>query len=222
MLAIFDLDETLIAGDSSHLFAHYLVDQGVVRDPDFLQANARFMADYAAGCLNLADYMTHNLAPLQGWSEEAVAALTGRFVSDIIAPRVLPGARTLIDAHRQAGHGLLIISATGEHLVLPIARHLGIPDALGVEVLWEDGHLSGAIGTRTPFREGKIRALQHWLEQPESDRKAWREWTFYSDSRNDLPLLQHVHRPVAVNPDATLQAHAQAQGWPVLAFALPG
>ncbi|WP_029655511.1 HAD family hydrolase [Marinobacter daepoensis] len=217
MLAVFDLDETLIHGDSSHLFTAFLRQEAIDTDPEAMEQDRAFLSDYQAGKLDLQAYMEFSLAPLRGWQRERLDALVGKFVNDIIAPRVLPTGKERVAWHRAQGHRLLIISATGEHLVAPIARYLGLEDGIGVQVEWQNNSLTGRIGARRPFREGKISALDEWLEaqafQPE---KTW----FYSDSHNDLPLLNTVDYPVAINPDARLHEHAQHHGWRILNDAL--
>ncbi|MEQ5834401.1 HAD family hydrolase [Marinobacter sp. NFXS9] len=211
MLAIFDLDETLIAGDSSHLFAEYLVREGFATEETLLEPNRGFMAAYHRGDLDLDAYMQCNLAPVCGWSRERFDAVVADFIEREIRPRILATGVERVAWHRGRGDRLLVISATGDHLVKPIARVLGIEDALGVEVLWEADRLTGAIGRLRPFQQGKIDALERWLAG-EAMAPIW----FYSDSHNDLPLLNRADVPVAVNPDARLSRHAVNAGWAVL------
>ncbi|SFM70348.1 HAD family hydrolase [Marinobacter zhejiangensis] len=213
MLAVFDLDETLIRGDSSQLFTHFLRDQGIDNTADVEAKDQAFMAAYHAGELDLEDYMTFSLAPLKGWRRPEVTELVEEFVSTIIQPLVLPTGRERVEWHKGQGHEVLIISATGEHLVSPIAATLGIGEGIGVQLEWQDDTLTGAIGQRRPFRDGKINALQQWLSgRASTPEKVW----FYSDSHNDLPLLKHVDHPVAMNPDPQLASHARAHRWPIL------
>lgn len=212
MLAVFDLDETLIRGDSSQLFTHFLRAEGVDTTADAEAKDRAFMAAYHAGEMDLQDYMEFSLAPIKGWSRDRVQALIDRFVRDVIAPRALPTGRDRVHWHKTQGHDVLVISATGDHLVAPIARHLGIDEGIGVQVEWRDNNLTGTIGERRPFREGKVQALNRWLTTcATTPDKIW----FYSDSHNDLPLLRYVDHPVAVNPDPVLLAHAQQHDWPV-------
>ncbi|CCG94639.1 HAD-superfamily hydrolase subfamily IB, PSPase-like [Marinobacter nauticus ATCC 49840] len=213
MLAIFDLDETLIQGDSSQLFTEFLRAQEIERTDDALDKDRDFMSDYRQGRLNLQAYMEFSLAPLQGWHREQLNTLVSRFIDRVIASRVLPTGRERVAWHKAQGHRVLIISATGEHLVKPIAQHLGIEEGIGVEVEWRDGSLTGQIGPRRPFQEGKVAALREWLGRDQvTPEKTW----FYSDSHNDLPLLEQVDFPVAVNPDPRLRQHAQKHGWQIL------
>lgn len=212
MLAVFDLDETLIRGDSSQLFTHFLRSRGIDNTANTEAKDRAFMAAYHAGEMNLQDYMEFSLAPLTGWERADVAALVEQFVVEVIDPRTLPTGRERVAWHKSLGHEVLIISATGEHLVAPIARHLGIDKGIGVEVEWQGDALTGTIGTRRPFRDGKVEALNQWIATRQTTpEQVW----FYSDSHNDLPLLRYVDHPVAMNPDPILLAHARAQNWPV-------
>jgi len=213
MLAVFDLDETLIRGDSSQLFSRFLRASAIDTSPGAQEKDKAFMARYHAGDLDLQAYMKFSLTPLKGWRQEPLRELVDRFVTTVIASRVLPGGQECIAWHKARGHQVLVISATGEHLVTPIARHLGISEGIGVQLEWQNGRLSGSIGSRRPFREGKIRALEEWLAaRPVKPEKTW----FYSDSHNDLPLLNHVDCPVAVNPDPVLRKIAIEKGWRIL------
>ncbi|MDV2080826.1 HAD family hydrolase [Marinobacter xestospongiae] len=212
MLAVFDLDETLIRGDSSQLFTYFLRHQGIDTTADAEARDEAFMAAYHAGEMDLQDYMEFSLAPLRGWSRAQLEDLVSQFVEQEIAPRVLPVGRSKVEWHKAQGHEVLIISATGEHLVQPIARHLGIGEGIGVQVQWQQDNLAGTIGPRRPFRDGKVTALDQWrARRGIAPQPVW----FYSDSHNDLPLLNHVDHPVAVNPDPVLRAHAQAHDWPI-------
>ncbi|WP_434050105.1 HAD family hydrolase [Marinobacter salarius] len=213
MLAIFDLDETLIRGDSSQLFTEFLRAEHIDATPDSEARDKAFMRAYTNGHLNLQDYMEYSLAPIRGWQRDQVEALIDRFVTEVIPPRVLPTGRQRVAWHKAQGHDVLVISATGEHLVSPIARHLGIDDDIGVQVEWLDDNLKGTIGTRRPFRDGKVAAFREWTAaRRAAPEKVW----FYSDSHNDLPLLSSVDYPVAVNPDPVLADYAKQQGWCVL------
>ncbi|MBR9871671.1 MAG: HAD family hydrolase [Gammaproteobacteria bacterium] len=213
MLAIFDLDDTLISGDSAHLFTAFLIEQGLHPDPKATEKDTLFLKHYQSGRLNLKEYMKFSLLPIKGWSKEQVNSVVNGFIDEVIRPRICPAMRQRLDWHRQQQHRLLIISATGEHLVLPIAEALGVPDALGIEVLWRDSALTGEIGARRPFQAGKLEALKQWLSvQTTPLGTTW----FYSDSHNDLPLLEQVDHPVAVNPDPQLLARAQTAGWTIL------
>ena len=217
-LAIFDLDNTLIAADSDHLWGEFLCRRGIVDGADFAARNDRFYADYLRGALDIEAYLEFVLAPLAGRPLAEIAPWQQEFMRECIAPALLPAADALIADHRGRGHRPLIITATNELVTRPIAERLGVPDLLGCQVEVADGTVTGrSTGTRT-YREGKVTRLREWLrEENESLEGAW----FYSDSHNDLPLLEVVDNPVAVDPDDTLRQTAQQRGWPVLSL-LPG
>jgi len=213
MLAVFDLDETLIRGDSSQLFTEFLRSEKIDDGPCSEARDVAFMTAYKDGSLNLQDYMHFSLAPLKDWQRCELEALITRFIEQVVIPRILPTGKQQVAWHKSEGHDVLIISATGEHLVSPIARALGIDHDIGVQVEWQGNNLKGTIGSRRPFREGKVSALREWLDnRSSSPEKIW----FYSDSHNDLPLLQAVDYPVAVNPDPLLEQHARHHGWRIL------
>ncbi|MDO6443404.1 HAD family phosphatase [Marinobacter sp. 2_MG-2023] len=210
MLAIFDLDETLIRGDSSQLFTEFLRAENIDASPDSEARGRVFMQAYNNGHMDLQDYMEFSLAPIRGWQRNQVQELIDQFVTEVIPPRILTTGQERVAWHKAQGHDVLIISATGEHLVSPIARHLGIDDGIGVQVEWQNDSLKGTIGSRRPFRDGKVSALEEWITARQaSPEKVW----FYSDSHNDLPLLNAVDYPVAVNPDPILEDYALQQGW---------
>lgn len=213
MLAIFDLDDTLIHGDSSNLFTTFLRDQGLNPDCEAAARDAHFLEAYHAGTLDLEEYMRFCLYPLKGWPKADVDDLVAKFIDGIIRPRICQTMQKRVEWHRVQRHELLVISATGEHLVKPIATALNIPWGIGIEVLWSESLLTGQIGARRPFREGKVVALGEWLAgQQEHPEAIW----FYSDSHNDLPLLERADYPVVVSPDPTLAAHALKRRWPTI------
>lgn len=216
MLAIFDLDDTLIHGDSSNLFTAFLRDRGFNPDRGAVLRDAQFLEAYHAGTLNLEEYMRFCLYPLKGWSRTDVDRVVAQFIEIVIRPRICSTMKKRLEWHRAQGHELLIISATGEHLVEPVADELDIPCGIGIEVLWSGDQLTGQIGERRPFREGKVTALDDWLaRRPEHPEAIW----FYSDSHNDLPLLERADHPVAVNPDPTLHECARRRQWSTISRA---
>ncbi|WP_439107708.1 HAD family hydrolase [Congregibacter sp.] len=209
-LAIFDLDNTLIAGDSDHLWGEYLCSQGMVDKSSFHAANEGFYADYQRGELDIEAYLAFALAPLAGRSLDSLTALQAGFIRDCIEPILLPAAAELIQSHRDRGDRILIITATNEFVTRPIAALLGIEELLGCAVEITDGVLTGrATGTLT-YREGKVQRLTEWLAREEEVMDgAW----FYSDSHNDLPLLEIVDNPVIVDPDDRLAQIGSERGW---------
>ena len=205
-LAIFDLDETLIHGDCATLWSEQMARLGWVDGESFMRRNNELMDAYSHGKLAMEEFMAFSLEPLIGRTPQEVEHLVGPWVEDFIEPIIFSDATKTIAAHRKAGDRILVISASGTHLVTPIAERLGIE----LEVV--NGFYSGqTVGTLT-YREGKITRLLEWLDAEEENLEGA---SFYSDSRNDLPLLLKVDFPRVVNPDPVLHAHAQQAGWPI-------
>ncbi|MBD1600637.1 HAD family hydrolase [Pseudomonas typographi] len=211
-LAIFDLDDTLIAGDSAALWNAQMGRLGWVDSTAFLRRNEELMAAYALGKLAMEDFMAFALEPMIGRSLEEVEHLVQPWVEEVIEPLIHSDATRVIAAHRSLGDRILVISATARFIVAPIAARVGIDDVLAIETEVAHGAYSGrTLGTLT-YREGKVTRLVQWLAQ---EGESLEGASFYSDSRNDLPLLETVDRPNAVNPDPVLRAHAEQAGWPI-------
>lgn len=214
-LAIFDLDETLIDGDCASLWATHMADiQWVDRD-SFLAREQELMALYSQGKLAMEDYMAYTLSPLVGRTPEEVEFVVGPFVEDVIEPIIYSDAMRCLAQHRAAGDRLLVISASAHFLVSAIAERLGIEEVLAIDCELQHGHYSGKTQGVLTYREGKVVRLQAWLAE---ERESLVDAHFYSDSRNDLPLLSLVEYPHVVNPDPTLRAHAEQAGWPILSW----
>ncbi|WP_122710812.1 HAD family hydrolase [Pseudomonas viridiflava] len=215
-LAIFDLDDTLIHGDSASLWSREMMRLGWVEDEDFLSLDQELMNAYSQGKLAMEDYMAFSLTPMVGRTVENVAEAVAQFIKAVIDPLVYREARQTIARHKAAGDRLLVISATGVHIVSPVAAHLGIDEVLAIDLEVQDGQFTGLTEGILTYREGKVLRLSEWLRaQDEMLEGAF----FYSDSRNDLPMLKLVDNPITVNPDPTLRAYAQEHGWPVLDWA---
>ncbi|WP_191832882.1 HAD family hydrolase [Pseudomonas fluorescens] len=211
-LAIFDLDETLIHGDCASLWSEQMARLGWVDGESFLRRDKELMDAYGRGHLAMEDYMAFSLEPLIGRTPDEVDHLVGPWVEDFIEPIIFSEATRTIAAHRKAGDRILVISASGTHLVAPIAERLGIDEILGIELEVVNGVYTGkTVGTLT-YREGKITRLLEWLDQEEENLEGA---SFYSDSRNDLPLLLKVDYPHVVNPDPVLREQAEKAGWPI-------
>ncbi|MEK8090400.1 HAD family hydrolase [Thermithiobacillus plumbiphilus] len=212
-LALFDLDNTLLTGDSDHAWCEFLIEQGVLDGDSFRARNEQFYADYLAGTLDIHAFLDFQLRPLADNPPEALNRWHADFMASCIEPMITPAARALIAQHRELGHELVIITATNRFVTGPIARALGIQHLIATEPAMEDGRYTGKVEGTPCFREGKITRLEAWLA---NTRHSLEGSYFYSDSHNDLPLLQRVEHPFAVNPDDKLRAHAQAAGWPIL------
>ena len=214
-LAIFDLDNTLLAGDSDHSWGEFMVESKIVDEISFKQSNDQFYEDYKAGCLNIEAYVAFALSPLQGMEEAQQRALHATFLERKIKPLMLPKAQQLIDKHRNAGDTLMIITATNRIITGPIAKLLGIDILLATDPEIIDGQITGKIAGVPCFQDGKVKRLAQWLENSEETLEGS---FFYSDSFNDIPLLEQVSYPFAVDPDEKLQQHAQERGWPVISL----
>ncbi len=212
-LAIFDLDNTLIAGDSDYLWGRFLVEQGKVDAEAHGRQNARFYRDYQEGTLDIHAFLAFQLRPLTMFSPDELHALRARYLEEKIRPILLPKALALLDWHRRRGDTLLIITATNRFITGPIARLLGVPHLIATEPERQGDRYTGRVQGIPCFQEGKVRRLEGWLEARGEDLRA--SW-FYSDSHNDIPLLSQVEHPVAVDPDATLAGVARRRGWPIL------
>ena len=214
-LTIFDLDDTLIAGDSDHLWGTWLCEQGLVDTARHASINESFHDDYRAGALDIAAYLRFALQPIAGHTTDEIATWQAAFLREKIAPIMLPAAAALIENHRQRGDTLLVITATNEVVAGPIVEQLGVENmiACGVE-LAEDRYTGAPLGTPS-YREGKVTRLHEWLNGREESLSGA---TFYSDSHNDLPLLQLVDNPVAVDPDPTLADYARQADWRIISL----
>lgn len=214
-LAIFDLDNTLLSTDSDHAWGEFLLEQGAVDPVEYRQANERFMADYNAGTLDINAFLAVALKPLADNTPEQLNAWHQQFMASKIEQHILPKAEELIARHRARDDTLLIITATNRFITGPIAKRLGIDHLIAVEPEIVDGHYTGKVSGVPSYREGKVVRLQAWLEDQEITLDgAW----FYSDSHNDIPLLEKVDNPVAVDPDDTLRNVAEERHWRIMSL----
>ena len=215
-LALFDLDHTLLPIDSDQSWGHFTTTLGWTDPVEFTQKNDAFYAHYQAGTLDIHDYVRFATEAFCIRSRAEAEAAHARFMREIIQPVIRPEALALLEKHRATGEQLLIITATNEFVTRPIAQAFGVDELIAVELVRNANHwYSGEIKGVPSLREGKVERLQQWLQQRGLD---WDkvETTFYSDSSNDIPLLQRVNHPVATNPDAKLKAFALEKGWPIL------
>jgi len=214
-LAIFDLDNTLLAGDSDHAWGEFLIAQKLVDASSHQQQNDAFYNDYVKGTLDITAYLQFALQFAAGKSAQQLEPLHNTFVEQMITPMLLPKADALLKQHRDAGDYLLIITATNNFITEPIAKLLQVDDILASNAEMIDGKYTGQP-TGTPcFHQGKVERLHAWLNDKSFDlANAY----FYSDSHNDIPLLAVVGKPIAVDPDEKLRAHAAKQRWPVISL----
>jgi HAD superfamily hydrolase (TIGR01490 family) len=212
-LAIFDLDHTLINGDSDHLWGEYMVEHGIVDGQAYRQRNDVFYQDYQRGTLDNDQYLEFALEPLTHYSLEELYAWRADYVEKWIRPLIAPGAAAVLEDHRRRNHELMMISATHLFVSEPIAGLLGIDTVLATEPEIVDSRYTGRfIGTPT-YQQGKVTALNEWLVDSHHDLTGS---YFYSDSLNDIALLEHVAHPITVNPDDQLKAIAETRGWKII------
>jgi len=214
-LAIFDLDNTLLEGDSDYAWGQFLVERHLVDGEAYERENRRYYADYQAGTLDIFQFLSFALAPLARHDRATLDAWHREFMRTKIPPMIRPAARALVEDHRAQGHELLIITATHSFITRPIAAEFGIAHLIATEPEECNGRFTGKVSGTPCFREGKVARLNDWLAQNGTELNG--SW-FYSDSHNDLPLLSRVTHPVAVDPDPLLQEEAQRRGWPILSL----
>ena len=214
-LAIFDLDNTLLSGDSDYLWGQFLSEQGIVDRACYEKENQRFYDEYKAGTLDIFEFLEFSLQPLAANSMNQLQNWHQQFMQQKIIPIITAAARAKIAEHQQQGHTLLIITATNHFVTAPIAAELGIPHLLATDPEIANGRYTGKVAGIPCFREGKVQRLHHWLKQTGNNLAGS---YFYSDSHNDLPLLAEVDNPVAVDPDHTLLQHAEMKGWPIISL----
>lgn len=214
-LAIFDLDNTLLGGDSDHAWGEFLVDRQLVDGDAFREANDHFYEQYKNGGLDIHAYLRFALEPLTRFTREELDELHRDFMARFIEPMRLPKATALIEKHKAAGDHCMIMTATNTFITRPIAESLGIPDIIGSEPEIIDGRYTGKVAGTPCFQDGKVILLKERIRQEGLKLSGS---TFYSDSHNDLPLLRLVEYPVAVDPDSKLLKEAVRNGWPVISL----
>jgi HAD superfamily hydrolase (TIGR01490 family) len=214
-LALFDLDNTLLNGDSDYLWGRFLARKGVVDGAWYERENQRFYDEYKAGRLDIHEFLRFSLAPLAAHEPATLRHWHAEFMEEMILPIITDRARHLLAEHRAAGRRLVIITATNRFVTAPIAAELGVADLLATEPGQRDGRYTGEVAGTPCFQQGKVTRLNAWLAEAGLDLAG--SW-FYSDSHNDLPLLEQVDHPVAVDPDPTLAQIAGARGWPVISL----
>ncbi len=215
-LALFDLDNTLLAGDSDFEWAQFLIDRGVLDRATYEARNQRFYDQYKAGTLDIREFLDFQLKPLAQYPRPVLDAWHAEYMKQRILPMIRNSARALVDKHR--GEVRVIITATNSFVTAPIARAFGIEHLIATDPEMRDGAYTGGVSGTPCFREGKIERLEAWLAQRGESLKNTLKTTFYSDSHNDLPLLERVSHPVAVDPDASLREQAGARGWPIISL----
>ena len=217
-LTLFDLDNTLLNGDSDFEWAQFLIEQGVLDRELFEAKNLFFYEQYKAGTLDIQEFLDFQLKPLSRHPRELLNIWHEKFMQQKVRGMIAEPARALVERHRAAGDMCVIITATNSFVTAPIAQELGVTHLIATEPEQKDGEFTGRVAGIPSFREGKITRLNSWMAQQGWSWSSFGGSWFYSDSLNDLPLLAKVTHPVAVDPDATLRAHAVQQGWPIISL----
>ncbi|PUE11285.1 phosphoserine phosphatase [Limnohabitans sp. T6-5] len=215
-LALFDLDHTLLPIDSDHTWGVFTTELGWNDPAVFSQRNDEFYAHYQAGTLDIHDYVRFATQAARERGAAQAAQAHARYMDEVIRPRIMPEARALVKSHQHAGDTVMIVTATNEFVTRPIAQAFGVSELIAVELERDStGWITGEIQGTPSFQEGKVTRVAQWLAARGLD---WGdvEMSFYSDSMNDLPLLEKAHHPVATNPDARLRQLATERGWRIL------
>ena len=215
-LVLFDLDNTLLNGDSDFEWSQFLIRIGVLDRELFEARNLAFYEHYKAGTLDINEFLDFQLKPLSRHSRKTLDEWHQQFMREQALGMITQPARDLVDRHRAAGDICVIITATNSFVTAPIAREFGIENLIATEPEHKDGEFTGNVADVPCFREGKITRLDNWLAERGWRLDSFADSTFYSDSLNDLPLLCKVKHPVAANPDPTLRAHAEQHGWRII------
>ena len=216
-LALFDLDGTLLAIDSDHAFGEFMVRIGWADGEAFRRANDAFYAQYQAEQLDVAAYIRFATSAWRERSAQEQAEASRRFIDEVIRPAIHDNARALLRRHAEAGDRVAIVTATNEFVTRPIATLFGVDELIATELQRDaDGRVTGELQGIPSYREGKVTRVRQWLAQQGQRCEDFERISFYSDSTNDLALLEHVSHPVATNPAPALERIAAARGWPIL------
>ena len=214
-LALFDLDNTLLAGDSDYLWGVFLAEQGIVDGEVYERENQRFYDEYKQGTLDIYEFLAFSLKALAENPADRLTELQQQFLEEKIRPIMSPASFDLIEKHKKAGDTLVVITATNSFVTAPIVEAFGIDHLLATEPEKDTEGFTGHVAGTPCFQQGKVTRLEAWMQEQKLDLKdSW----FYSDSHNDLPLLKKVDNPVAVDPDHQLEDYARQQGWPIISL----
>jgi HAD superfamily hydrolase (TIGR01490 family) len=220
-LAIFDLDNTLLGGDSDHSWGDFLIGKGLVDATQHKARNDQFYHQYLHGGLNMVDYVEFAVGPVKGMPRATREALHRDFMAEFIEPMILPAAVQLLKSHRDKGDFCLIITATNRFITEPIAQRLGVDALIATDLKMENDCYTGRVQGIANFQAGKVRNLEQWLNartDSTSNSLTMADSVFYSDSFNDLPLLEKAATAIAVDPDQTLLKIARERGWDVISL----
>lgn len=217
-LALFDLDNTLLAGDSDYAWGLFLIEQGLLDGESHQAKNDQFYLDYKNGCLDIYAFLQFQLKPLSDHPKAFLDDLHLKFMNQVIKPMMTEKAQALVNEHKANGDLCMIITATNSFVTKPIATAYGIEHLIGTDPEIVDGEFTGKVSGVPSFQSGKVDRLNDWLAARGKQLKDFETSYFYSDSHNDLPLMRQVTNPVAVDADDKLTAHAKANDWPLISL----
>lgn len=217
-LVLFDLDNTLLSGDSDFEWSQFLIEQGVLDRELFEAKNLAFYEQYKAGTLDIHEFLDFQLKPLSHHARKVLDTWHEEFMRRKVRPMIGQKARDLVAKHKEAGDVCVVVTATNSFVTGPIAREFGVEHLIATDPEQKDGEFTGRVAGVPSFREGKVVRMESWLAERGWSWDSFGMTCFYSDSLNDLPLLLKVMRPIAVDPDPTLRAYAEKQGWTVISL----
>lgn len=217
-LALFDLDNTILAGDSDYNWSRFLIQEGYLDGAIHAEKNEKFYADYKAGKLDIYAFVEFQFKPLARNPRTVLNQLLKKYVEEVIKPMITEKARALVKRHQEEGDLIIVITATNSFITKPIAELFGIENLIGTDPEEKEGEFTGKVSGLPSFKEGKVTRLEAWLKGKNLSLASFEKSYFYSDSHNDLPLMQKVTHPVAVDSDDVLSEYAKSKGWPQISL----
>lgn len=217
-LALFDLDNTILAGDSDYNWSRFLIQEGYLDGAIHAEKNEKFYADYKAGTLDIYAFVEFQFKPLARNPRNILNQLLKKYVEEVIKPMITEKAYALVRKHYEEGDLLIVITATNSFITKPIAALFGIENLIGTDPEEKEGEFTGKVSGLPSFKEGKVTRLEAWLKNKNLSLADFKKSYFYSDSHNDLPLMQKVTHPVAVDSDDILTEYANSKGWPKISL----
>jgi len=217
-LALFDLDNTILAGDSDYNWSRFLIQEGYLDGAIHAEKNEKFYADYKAGTLDIYAFVEFQFKPLARNPKTVLNQLLKKYVEEVIKPMITEKARALVKRHQDEGDLIIVITATNSFITKPIAELFGIENLIGTDPEEKEGEFTGKVSGLPSFKEGKVTRLEAWLKGKNLSLASFENSYFYSDSHNDLPLMQKVTHPVAVDSDDVLSEYAKSKGWPQISL----
>ena len=217
-LALFDLDNTILAGDSDYNWSRFLIQEGYLDGAIHAEKNEKFYEDYKAGTLDIYAFVEFQFKPLARNPRIVLNQLLKKYVEEVIKPMITEKARALVKRHQDEGDLIIVITATNSFITKPIAELFGIENLIGTDPEEKEGEFTGKVSGLPSFKEGKVTRLESWLKGKNLSLASFENSYFYSDSHNDLPLMQKVTHPVAVDSDDVLSEYAKSNGWPQISL----